>query len=268
MTNILIFFLAFVTLANPTITKPMDQLVKKNTPKKIDFPTTEEKPFRCTLCPKTFTQPYKLRDHRRIHTGERPFQCTLCPKAFKLKQTLKEHTRSHTKPFQCTLCPISFARNTTLKNHIRTHTGEKLFQCILCPKSFAVQNSLKRHINSIHIQEALSSETNYQPATNNRTPQNIPPNYFSRANNFDENPLRVTPSSKINHDLAIDEKASPNIPDMSCNNYLFFTNDFDKNPIKKHLLTTDKNLPQQEIADFFAHQNDLFEREYIAWLDE
>lgn len=41
----------------------------------------EPKPFACDQCGKSFGDKNKLRNHKVLHSDERPYKCKLCPKA-------------------------------------------------------------------------------------------------------------------------------------------------------------------------------------------
>ncbi|KAF3430146.1 hypothetical protein E2986_13114 [Frieseomelitta varia] len=50
-----------------------------------------EKPHKCVVCGKAFSQSSNLITHMRKHTGYKPFQCGLCDKAFQRKVDLRRH---------------------------------------------------------------------------------------------------------------------------------------------------------------------------------
>ena len=115
---------------------------------------TNEKPYKCDYCDKAFTQKAYLVPHRRTHTHEKPFQCEHCGKSFTQKHDLTKHVRIHTnvRPYACTLCDKAFVQKSALTSHIRTHTKERPFACTFCSKAFNQKYDLTKHIRT-HTKE-------------------------------------------------------------------------------------------------------------------
>lgn len=109
---------------------------------------SEEKPFKCKVCSKSFGVKPNLTRHEYVHTGERPYKCSECPKSFSRIYRLRSHGRIHSgeKPFRCTECSKTFRQKDNLNRHKNVHLEtyqrkdkldiQKAFQCKECRKSF------------------------------------------------------------------------------------------------------------------------------------
>lgn len=53
-----------------------------------------EKPHKCAVCGKAFSQSSNLITHSRKHTGYKPFACDHCGRAFQRKVDLRRHRES------------------------------------------------------------------------------------------------------------------------------------------------------------------------------
>ncbi|XP_037651578.1 oocyte zinc finger protein XlCOF7.1-like isoform X2 [Sebastes umbrosus] len=140
------------------------------------------KPFRCSVCAKTFKHRGNLNIHMRTHTGVKPFSCSLCNKSFTQKAGLDYHLRVHTgeKPFSCSVCGKTFRLKGAVTSHMTTHTGVKPFSCSVCNKRFRAASQLRVHKcvgeNSwLHINQ---SDKHKKPLTCSECDATFPNNYL------------------------------------------------------------------------------------------
>lgn len=88
-----------------------------------------EKPYKCNVCDRSFTESSSRRKHMFTHFPERKleaFSCEICGKFIKSKDSFKRHMENHTgqKNFECPICSRPFARESLLRAHAVIHTGE------------------------------------------------------------------------------------------------------------------------------------------------
>lgn len=115
---------------------------------------TGEKPFKCAVCDRLFSQQGNLLNHiKSVHSNPRSHTCEICGKSFNQKATLKDHSLLHTgeKPYVCTVCGMAFTFSSAMRRHMWIHSGGKPFGCDVCDARFIGKYDLKRHMK-IHSQ--------------------------------------------------------------------------------------------------------------------
>lgn len=110
------------------------------TPAKLPAPANNLKVtnYRCHQCSKMFLSPYALKEHQSLHKSEEPYRCSLCPKTFseikdlidhhqeclgdeELKPTPLPASSQDTESLTCIECGISFSQETDLHQHYIDH---------------------------------------------------------------------------------------------------------------------------------------------------
>src|SRR6267142_1224389 len=122
------------------------------------------RPFRCSICSRTFCLDQTLQTHIRAHASEPECRhtCPHCSFGSILHTTLQIHLLTHSEnphPFLCPLCPRTFSRHTNLTTHIQTHDNSRLrrFPCPYCEHRTDRHNDLELHI-VLHHQVVCTQE--------------------------------------------------------------------------------------------------------------
>lgn len=113
---------------------------------------TNESPFLCELCGKSFKcQEIRKRHIFRKHS-ELPHPCSECNRRFLSSWELQQHTysfHSTLKLYTCETCGQSYSTQRSLRKHRQSH-GERIYQCDKCGMKFKTTETRRQHIRNMH----------------------------------------------------------------------------------------------------------------------
>ena len=145
---------------------------------------TGERPFKCSMCDKSFRQRRHLLNHELCHwdepsgsiaghsTGgtvsssgssqgneERLLKCKVCPEEFSSVRSLRAHLTIHdpSRPFPCTICGMRFTKPGVVREHMRAHTATPKLCCPYCDRRFHRTVYFEEHL--LHHKLSLAAST-------------------------------------------------------------------------------------------------------------
>ena len=125
---------------------------------------SDERPFECDFCRKTYKDKGALNKHLLTHQDKK-VECEICKKKFKDAAQVKRHMQFHlswpgdsfkrksaTGPngekikHKCKYCDKVFNHYSNMNAHVKKLHKEKTVQCKQCSKLFAYQYELREHM--------------------------------------------------------------------------------------------------------------------------
>ncbi|KAK7930372.1 hypothetical protein WMY93_006767 [Mugilogobius chulae] len=106
------------------------------------FVHTEEKPYSCSSVGGASGGGLSCRSTRsltleRKHTDQQPFRCSVCDKSFKHEKNLHIHRSVHSdRAHNCSVCGKRFGNETRLTKHMSVHSEQRTYSCSDCDRTF------------------------------------------------------------------------------------------------------------------------------------
>ncbi|KAL4234513.1 Heteroproteinous nuclear ribonucleoprotein A0 [Mactra antiquata] len=135
------------------VTKPDSGMKLPTTPvidksmegKEMVSPTNEARPYKCSMCPRTFKFYRTFKCHEIVHSKAITFTCHLCNRLFAREVNLKSHLELHRK---------KEASSKLLAQTLKGKQKQKLESvpkaCYDCGKMFENESKMKKHYSSVH----------------------------------------------------------------------------------------------------------------------
>lgn len=121
--------------------------------KKHMYQHTDETPFACTFCEKSFKTKFQWTAHMKIHRRHKTTVCDICGNTFKSQLYLQCHKdRAHPvldpkiQALECYLCKQQYKSVSSLKQHIYMHWLPRNHLCTQCGLCFQRAGALKKHL--------------------------------------------------------------------------------------------------------------------------
>nr|XP_020447383.1 zinc finger protein 827-like isoform X1 [Monopterus albus] len=142
--------------------------------------TLNEQLFPCSVCGKVFGRQQTLSRHVSLHTEERKYKCHLCPYAAKCRANLNQHLTIHSVKlvntdaeqivsavtadsaerkncpyyYSCHVCGFQTELNAQFVSHMSLHVDKEQWMfslcCRVCDYVCMEENDMKNHINTGH----------------------------------------------------------------------------------------------------------------------
>ena len=135
-----------ITIKKPSRTSDLNIVTNDSYHKRDRNPASNETPYRCDTCGKTFLCGYNLKQHKTVHDANViHYTCSVCGWWYKTKNSLKVHKRKHT----CDTGHVTVNRTELAYADVcavtLADTGVKSYPCPVCGQLFPKVYFMKRH---------------------------------------------------------------------------------------------------------------------------